>query len=461
MFSLNNLPVINTASILDYYDAFELDGEQLRKCNRMEFKFIDGYGYGYMLVANWQYPGHCGVTLRLLNDESGAVISTVPVIVDEVLTISHVSETGDKIYLFKIREEKSVLYEKMFSKNYNVIEKKSVLETDCRIVGDDPLKSLKEILELETEMTVNFATDIKPFNVMLEGLNVGVAIDKLCSSYGLLWTVYNNQVYIYEGANNGYDPNSVSEVVGATPIQGLKDFSMVVDKLDCCLIEPTKYATFNENFAGSSSVEECFGKELIVYMPYYIAVPDEANEGEYLNIAGLQMLNEYIYYNFLDLAKTESVVTIHPLTLPISLVTRPQSFSVLYIDNGKQAQTIFKSCKYPAMPIPRQPVLDRIATDLVGSLTATYVGPVEGFLVDPIFGFDGSVPDDPIFVYNLLDWDYGLIGAYVFAKWDCINDRWVAYQQKYICPPDSAEATAPVFPPPEERPINLNEPLVL
>jgi hypothetical protein len=435
-----------------------MDMEELAKCNRMEFKFIDGYGVGHFLVASSVYPGNCGVSLKLLNDETFTVLGTFPVIVDEVLTINHVNDTGEKIYLYRVREEKSFLYEQTFSRNYNVIDKNSVSGTDCKIVGGD-YKNLKEIIELETSMTVNFDTVLKPFNVMLEGMDLGVAIDYLCSAYGLVWTVFNNQIYIYEGTNSGYDPTSVSEVVGNTPTQALKDFTLRIEKLDCCLTEPTRYATFNTGLSDSSSTSEgtCFGKELATYFPFHIAIPSDDPEEEYRNIEALNSLYEYLFYNFQDLIRTESTVAIHNLTLSPALIARPKSLSIIYYDNGEVAKTIYRSDKYPALRLPKQSILDRVATDLVGELAASYAGPVDGFLVTPIFGFNGAIPESDIFVYNLLDWDYGQVGAMVFAKWDCINERWVAYQQKYTCPPEGAEWTITPSPPPSDLPINLNE----
>jgi hypothetical protein len=84
----------------------------------------------------------------------------------------------------------------------------------------------------------------------------------------------------------------------------------------------------------------------------------------------------------------------------------------------------------------------------VGYLSHSYRGVVPGFYVTFSYSLQG-VPFEfgvEVYVYNIFKWNFGLVGATVGVEYDHVNNRYIGWQQEYICD-DGRSLAAPPAPP--------------
>ena len=85
----------------------------------------------------------------------------------------------------------------------------------------------------------------------------------------------------------------------------------------------------------------------------------------------------------------------------------------------------------------------------IGYLFESYRGIVIGMWATPTIALDGELPDfTRVYVYNILKWNFGVVGATIIVEEDRENNRWIGTNQEYECP-DSR-----VIPPPTAPPVS-------
>lgn len=181
-------------------------------------------------------------------------------------------------------------------------------------------------------------------------------------------------------------------------------------------------------------------------MPYYYAIVN--SYGGLNNSTSIEAFHSKLKDHFNGISKIEDQYIVQNYFTSYSLTGTPKAFEVTFGNYGDGSRTIYYSRKYPYLPLPLPEIRDRVASEWLGVLGATYKGVVPGFLVVPLRGLDGAPPTTTQYVINIFEWNYGALGALVLVKWDCSAHQWIATQQLYVCPPSIANTTPQ--PPPTE-----------
>jgi len=430
-------PIVDPYSIIVDFANKGLATETLRKCNSQSFKPIDGYGTGAFLLTSQLYTSGSTVTLSDTN------ISSRSIYVTDVINISHPSSVGNQLQIILTAEEKFIYSRVSVTRDFNVIERrKQKLGGAPTLAPDVTTKTLQQIINEITGTTCNYtASTVYPYDVFLQGMSVIEAMDTLCACYGMYWVVHAGTIYVYDVVTpSAITYEKLSDIQYSANTPAIQTFEVTYPILDCCVVTPR---SFHKKTSSTASTP---GHTVRTYCPFYPAVFDVGattvpTNDTVLN-SGLTFLKtkfeaiNLLLGNYYVLANYRN----------INHATFKSGYTITYSDYGTGPQTTLSARSYPYLEQPYVEPLDRQARHWIGYLYQTYKGAIAGFWVIPGFGFDGEVPEENQYVVNLFNWNYGASGAVVEIQWDCINYRWVAVQQEYVCPP-STTPPAPDGPP--------------
>jgi len=450
---INSLPPVDPTPVLDSYNSKGLDISKLERCNSQEFRYINGPGEGYFLMT-------ANITTEYLTLDADREVSLK--ILDR-LSILHPAQTGLNLYIYHTAEPKYKLYQDKVERNYNVTIRKSLtLESDplFQILPPDaeaPL-TLQEVIEdfIPSGYTLNYYTDeIISYDIGIEGLSVGDAIDHLCSIYGLGWTATLDEVYIFDFKGEENSSSVIDQILPGfeDPIKdinhtktnpNLSTVNVTFPVYDWVRTTPKEYITVE-------SQSDIQGKIINCQDPYLFAILDSLEAAR--NQSELNDRATLIEENLQAIASTINFLEYNYYNLP-GLGTPPHSLSEIVGDIGEGPFTIYRQLKYPYLPIQPKVASDRLANNWIGTITDGYYGQVASFIVTPQTALDGKLPPGPQRVHNKYRWNYGEEGWKVRVEWSAFEGIWIALQQEYDCPPEEApppveEPTTPVNPWPE------------
>jgi hypothetical protein len=436
---LNGKPVKDSSPYHEYYIGKGLSTDLLAKCNMQTFKFIGGYGEGYFISDNVQY-----ITGETVNLTIPGVAYSVKIYIIDVTEIEHPNATK-KTRILHTGEEKFGLTEATIQRNYNVINRRTQFANTAAIIPpDDTPLTLQQILQDIIPGLLYFGPAATPYDVFIQGMNVVEAVDKLCSAYGLVWTYQSNTARVYSLIVPASDDfNKMEDIQNQVIPDPYTSITTIYPILDCCQQYPNDF-DYRDWYAGNE------GDSLQVYMPYFPAIYDQ--DGFVTNAAALNSLAAGLrpFYQAADRICGDYIS--YPFYKNFDLTAKPTTSKVSYADLGSGPRTFLSGEPYPYLKKPTiTKPLDRQCKEWIGYLYQEYKGILSGFWVVPAYGLDGLVPDNDafegVYVINLFKWNYGQAGAMVYVKWDCVNYRWIAIQQEYVCPPSTTPA-APDPPPP-------------
>lgn len=437
---------------MEYYVRKGIATNLLSKCNAQTFKFIGGYGEGYFITDNVQYTSGSTLVLSVpsyLVDEFGNyvvdedgnyqldVVSAVLYVID-VTEIEHPSATK-KTRILHTGEEKFYLTVSAVQRNYNVIHRMTQIANTAAILPPDSTpKTLEQILVDILPGLIYSGPTVYPYDVFIQGMSILDAVDKLCTAYGLVWSYQAGVARVYSVVTPvSEDYRNMVDIQKQTLNEPFSSIVTTFPILNCCQQYPNDF----EDYSWSSGLA---GDYLQVYMPYFPAIYDSS--GSLTNSTALAALANMLrpFYQAADKICGDYIA--HEFYKSFSLTDKPVTSKITYADLGSGPRTFLSGSPYPFIkkPVIEQP-LDRQCTEWIGYLYQDYKGIVTGFWVVPAYGLDGLAPSSNQYVTNLFKWNYGKSPATVYVKWDCVNYRWIAIQQEYVCPPTSS-------PPPPDPP---------
>lgn len=459
---INGNPTVDPYDLLEIYAAEGLSTDLIGKCNSQQFRFIDGAGEGYFLVTDNHYTSAETVTLTFPNLPNSRDVRIL-----DVTKLAAPSDPSRHYLVLHTAEAKYNLNDDIVVRNYNVIHRRTLYGSEVAILAPDATpKTLQQIINDFTGTTcVYVAPTIYPYDVFIQGMTYLEAIDRLCAAYGLLWVYHNNIIGIYSVVTpTTIDYSRLNDISHTlqpivavatedeeeilledeTPLTTesgnvIADFNVVYPVLDCCQQYPDPYYSVGQNTNSP-------GKSLKVFMPYFPATIDLTRT--VTNNTMLMFIENGLLQQYEAIYRMQGSYRVHNEYFIYDLTAKPTCFAVMYGDLGSGPRTIFSSQRYPFLPVPIPPSIDRQAKNWLGYLLEEYKGSRIGFWVVPAFGLDGQIPSEDQYVINIYAWNYGALGATVRVEWDCVNYRWIALQQEYVCPP-SEEPPEPT-PPPEQ-----------
>lgn len=433
---LNGENVVDTKSVLPYYQKYGLSQELLRKCSAQEFRYIDGVGMGYFLMT------------EDINDDTVSFewdLRTVDLHVVKKFDLERRGFTGPKkLYVYVTAEPKYIFENTVVNRNFNVtIDKSLVVDGGATIVVLDPDRNNpKTVDQIITEIlpsgynVVYTAPQILPYDVNIEGINVREAIDTLCSTYGLIWTLDGSTVRIWGGQGNFnstlVDPYNDIRTNFVNPAYDV--INVVFPIYDYCRKGPRERYVYSQDNDGQ-------GETLNVFEPYYPCVVDASDNPQ--NSSVLDTRGALIVQNLRALDDLEEYVAVHKAVCP-PLSQTPGSLSEIHGDFGAGPRSIFREIPYPFRKVPEPDCDARLADNWIGRLVDGFYGSnVPSFAVAPQYGLDGAPPPGIQTVINLYSWEYGAPNWTVRVEWDCTNSRWIPLQMTLGCPPEED----PEYPP--------------
>jgi hypothetical protein len=454
MIRLNNsINLINPSNIIDYFAMKGRNLDLLSNCNFQDFKYIDGCGEGYFLVSYGSISSH-QITMNMikgLTNYSRSLIITDSVIFE--------ADNSPKLQLIKTVELKYLLESTTATRNYNVIDHKTVKDNKGGLLlpddTDNPKTVVQIIKDIDPSVEVVWNTiSIRPYNLFVDGLSLREIIDRICQCYCLLWTAEYSivdvegtptttvTIYVYPGTALTPTPTGLpTDVNNIKPVYAAKDITTVYPILTAGLQKARVYYKRETTTSG--------GKSTDVYVPYFPAIFEPGTD-TINNDTNITTVHDYVRANIYNLSKLENYYFVHSHIEPYSHLIAPKALKYTYGHNGQGLKTILYSGKYPVLSPSEHSKRDRQALNVVGKLTYAYKGLVEGFFVTALYGIDGYIEEDTeLYVINLYKWDYGAINAKVRIEWDFINHRWIPLQQEYVCPPSTSVPALPA--PPEEE----------
>lgn len=449
--TLGGYRVIDVGPIASYYQNKGLSLEKLQSCNMMEFRYIDSYGMGHFLLSQTITTEY--ITFVVDN-------RTINLKVVDRLSLEHPTQSGLRLYLYIVAEPKYDLLSYKVDRNYNVTIDKSISPygspTLATMPPDYTPKTLEQVIDdfLPSGYSIDYNADsILSVDISIEGMSVLEAIDHLCSIYGLVWTATYSTVYIWdmeavEESSSDILPGilpPINDIRHSLLSENIASINVSFPAYDYCRQTPDEYHTVDD-------LEDIQGQTINVMDPYYPAILDTL--GSTRNTTNLNTRADLIATNLKAVARSINYVVKHYHSVN-SLGTQPLSLSEVVGDRGLGPFTIYRTLRYPYHPVKVPPSKSRLANEWIGTITDGYYGTVSSFIVSPSFGLDGATPPGPQTVWNIFSWNYGEAGWVVQVKWDCVNQRWIAQQQEYDCPPDEAppvpDPTEPVDPYPTEE----------
>lgn len=437
---LDNKNLVDSLPVYSYYAQRGLATDLLKMCNSQEFRFIDGYGKGYFLMTH-----------NITSEEVSFTIDsrTVNLIVTDKLSLEHPNHSGGLI-VYITAEPKYKLKDIIVSRNYNITLDKSLSQygppTIVTMQPDNPAKTIQQVIDdiLPSGYSLSYnASALTSFDIAIEGLSVLDAIDRICSAYGFIWTSTGSTVYIWDmvpvETSTDYDP--INDIRRTTLFNSPTDINVAFKIYNYNRHTPDEYHIYQDNESGQ-------GQTVNVMDPYYFAVINTL--GEIRNTSVLNTRGQLIADNLRGIKSSIEFIEKHHFEAePLS--TQPISLSEIYADWGNGPRSIYRAIKYPYIHVDIPPSKPRFANNWRGTLSDGYSEVVSSFIVTPVVGLDGKIPNGPQRVYNVYGWDYGEQGAMVRVEWNPTYAQWEAIQQEYECPPD-------VLPEPPEEPTEPSNP---
>ena len=493
MFKLNNKKLVNPASFLS---KFELEGRNtdlIRMANSQHFKYIDGVGEGAFLMMAEDIPAGKFTTFETYNsfglqdytassggepDYSSEVVYTLLVKDKFVFNFQSINP----VVLVYTQELKAVLKETVVSRNYNVIDQKSLEDDSVYLVHPD--RTPKQITDIINDILPDIGVVIDspstptPYNFFVQGLNLVEAIDLYCKAYGMIWTVYFAEpldsgsaseepqltIHIFALSTITPDPVLLSDMnFQYLPAPALS-IETVHPIVDCCLKSPQVNHHKTNNSAGLKTIK--------IYCPYYPAIAEisstspgssfSAPDVDIVNETELNACSAFIADNLNHYSLFENHYFVNNFIKPFAQASTPQHTEIRFAFNGSGYRTSFFSGRFHGIPIPMDKPFDKQARNIVASIAYSFkqdeesLVPVPYFLVYPLYGLDGWVDSTVLLpVINIFKWNFGFTESLVRIEWDCQNRRWIPLQMEYFCPPETDFPEIPT-PPPEEERILLN-----
>jgi hypothetical protein len=439
--------LVDPATVLPYFIENGLETTLLQKCNSQQYKYIDGYGEGYLLMRDFVYNNNVS-NGRISSDILGGPTRSLSVV--DVYYFDHNStpNTSTRMVIVHTAEEKFRLSKKVVLRNYNVLNRRSYVNLLIEIVAPDALpKTLEQIINDISGLTCDYnGYAVYPYDVFIQGMDVCSAIDYLCAAHGLLWSYDGTTLTIHDGTSIDVPDNiKIADNINNKLDPSLVSVSVVFPVLNCCLSTPQQF------YASDTDIPNTPGETLVCYYPFFQACFNATSQtlenGSVLNARRDTLVTRFKAIDLLD-----NNITTYEWFKTVDLNDTPKSFRVIYADYGAGPRTILVGRDYPYLEKPYQEIVDRQAKNWVGYLAYTYKGDaVAGFWVTPAFGIDGKLPNiygsDPgIWVVNLYKWNYGAADAAIRVEWDCVNYRWIPLQQEYKCPPSENPPPPPTSP---------------
>lgn len=441
--------LVDPASVLPYFIENGLETSLLQKCNSQQYKYIGGYGEGYLLMRDAVYTNNVSDG-RISSDILGGPSRLLSVLDVYYFDHNNTPNTSTRLVIVHTAEEKFRLTKLVVERNYNVLNRRSYVNLLIDIVAPDTTpKTLEQIINDISGTTCDYnAYEVYPYDVFIQGMDVCSAIDYLCTAHGLLWSYDGDTITIHDGTSvTTPDNTKIVDNITNKLNPSLVSISVVFPVLNCCLSTPQQFYT------SDTDIPDTPGETLVTYYPFFQACLNAASQAVE-NTAALNARRNTLATRFKAIDLLDNDITTYEWFNVIDLNAAPKSFRVIYADYGAGPRTILVGRDYPYLQKPYQEIVDRQAKNWVGYLTYEYKGDtVAGFWVTPGFGIDGRLPEiygtDPgIWVVNFYKWNYGAYGAAIRVEWDCVNYRWIPLQQEYKCPPSS---TPPTYPPPGEE----------
>lgn len=434
--TLNGKPVRDAAPFVDWYRMNGLNTSLLEKCNRQTFNYIDGVGKGFFIQDNALYTK--GQTLLWKASPTNVQAQSLLYVVN-VVEIEHPDSTNLKTRIICTEEPKHLLDSKTVLRNYNVIDRRTQISNTAALVSPDgpTAKTIQQIIQDFTGLTVNWHPSyvFYPYDVFIQDMTQADAIDNLCRAYGLVWSFdASGTIHIWSVTGlTEPDYQYIKDIRQQMINPPLSYFGVVYPTLDCCVQVPNSFYA-----KDWSSTDE--GIALKVYQPYYPAIYD--TYGTIQNSAYINSLSDAMRVEFQGINQVVGNYLVKEYYLDTDIDNNfPQTLKLTYADNGAGPRTYFTGESYPFWQVPVPDSKDRQCKRWIGALQQTYRGSVARFPVTPLYGLDGNAPSGTQAVTNLFKWDYGAAGAMVYVDWDCVNYRWIATQQEYVCPPPGDPTT--------------------
>ena len=497
MFKINSRSTINPRAFMS---KFELDGRNtdlIRMANSQHFKYIDGVGEGAFLMQAADVPSGKTCVLSTYNslglqdyttssggepDYSSEVNYTLLVKDKFVFNLQSVNP----VVLVYTRELKGILEENVATRNYNVIDQRSLEDDTVYIVYPDRTpKTIDEIINdilTEVAVVIDSPNIPVPYDFFVQGLNLVELIDLYCKAYGLIWTVYYEDPE--ESASESEEPELIIHIFALSTITPNPDLisdmnfqyfpqetftvETVHPIVDCCLKSPQAFYNKGNESGGLKTIK--------IYCPYYPAIVDssstepsspltDAPELEIVNEADVDNCSQFIADNLNHYSKFENHYFVNNFIKPFDPAGRPEHTEIRYHFNGYGYRTIFFSGRFHGIPIPLEVPFDKQARNVVASVAYSFKQdeessvPIPYFLVQPLYGLDGWIDAGTLLpVVNIFEWNFGFAESIVRIEWDCHNRRWIPLQLEYFCPPETTFPEVPDPPIEEERiPLNWSE----
>ena len=494
MFKLNNKKLINPRSLIS---KFELEGRNtdlLRMANSQLFKYIDGVGEGAFLMYANDAPSGKLTTFETYNslglqdytlssggapDYSSEVVYTLLVKDKFVFNFQSVNP----VVLIYTQELKAVLKETVASRNYNVIDQRSLEDDTVYIVHPD--REPKQFADIindilpDVEVIISSPSTPVPYNFFIQGLNLVETIDLYCKAYGLIWTVYYSDsedsgsasegpvltIHIFALSTVTPNPEMLSDMnlkYLPAPAFSVETIHPIVD---CCLKSPQAFHHKGTTSAGTKSIK--------IYCPFYPAIAEifsteppspsfDAPEIEIVNEDELNACSQFIADNLNRYSMFENHYFVNNYIKPFIPSSTPEHTEIRFHFNGSGYRTSFFSGRFHGISIPMDKPFDKQARNIIASIAYSFKQeeessvPVPYFLVHPLYGLDGWVDTTVMLeVTNIFKWNFGFSESLVRIEWDCHNRRWIPIQMEYFCPPDTAFPEVPPAPIEESR-VALN-----
>lgn len=426
--------LVDPREVKRYYQSQKHMTDIINKCNHQEFRYIDGYGKGYFLLTD----NISSETVDLTIDSRTVTLSII-----DKLWLEHPDKSDIGLWVYVTAEPKYKLQELVQDYNRNITIDKSlslgsgvptiyVMESSGTPVAMSAI--LANILPVGYTLSFN-ATDITSFDIAIDGMSIMDVFDHLCSIYGWVWTVIGTVVHVWE-----MDPTPSI----ADPINDIQASVLTPQVIDWAVSFPyydyPGYRKGTREYYNVADTATGQGISITVCDPYYPAIskldyavnPDEIRNGALLITRAelitdnLDAINESLRFVQKNIYETPNLDTSTP----------PLSLSEVYGDWGDGPRSIYKWIEFPYCKPKIPPSKARWANNWRGQLLHTYDERIAYFVVEPIYGFDGKIPNGPQRVENIYGWNYGEIGWQMRVEWNPETGRWEGIQQYYECPPD-------------------------
>jgi hypothetical protein len=484
MLKINDLNLINPSTLLNKFYIEGRNTDLLEMTNSQLFKYIDGVGEGAFLMEAADAPTAKTCKLNTFNTRSLQDYTTssgdtadlssridYTLLVKDKFVLNF--QSTNPVVLIYTRELKAVLEETFATRNYNVIDQKSIYDDTVYIVHPDrtPKQFTAILADISPGLTVVFDSPSKPtpYNFFVQGMNLVQLIDLYCKAYGLIWTCYYNAeeeltVHIFALSEITPSVSFVSDInFQYLPLPAYK-VETVHPIIDCCLKSPQNYTNKANTDSGNKTIQ--------IYCPYYPAIADigstapsgvsfDAPELDIVNEADINQCSAFIQDNLNNYSLYENHYFVNYFINPVEPSATPQHTEIRYHFNGSGYRTYFFSGRYQGIPIPHNKPEDKQARNVIGYLEYSYkqseesLVPVPYFLVKPLYGLDGWIDVNlSLPVINIFKWNFGFSESIIRIEWDCTNRRWIPVQQEYFCPPETEFPEVP-SPPPEETKVAL------